>query len=132
MPCRQREEVEVQLYPFSTPALEGTGWSGPGPGRFTPKNETRYSLYKRLGGSQGLSWWVQKISPPQEIEPRTVQAVASRYRDCSMPAADKTVVHHNIEIDIQFTISPVCNQTCTGDDRATPALSHASVHRKYK
>jgi hypothetical protein len=31
-----REEVEVMLYPFSTSALGGSGWSAPRPGRLTP------------------------------------------------------------------------------------------------
>jgi hypothetical protein len=38
----------------------------PRPGRFTP-GKTRYPLYRRLGGPQGRSGRVQKISPPTEI-----------------------------------------------------------------
>jgi len=37
-----------------------------------------YPLYRRLGGTQGRSGRVQKISPPPGIDPRTVQSVASR------------------------------------------------------
>jgi len=45
---------------------------------FTP-GKTRYSLYRRLGGPQGRSGQVRKISPPPGFDPRTVQPVASRY-----------------------------------------------------
>ena len=42
---------------------------------------TRYPLYRRLGGSQGWSGQVRKISPPPRFDPRIVQPVASRYTD---------------------------------------------------
>jgi hypothetical protein len=38
-------------------------------------------LYKRLGGPDGMSGRVQKISPPPGFDPRAVQPVASRYTD---------------------------------------------------
>ena len=47
---------------------------------FTP-GKTRYSLYRRPGGPQGRSGQVQKISPPQGFDPRTIQPIASRYTD---------------------------------------------------
>jgi len=62
-----------------TSALDGGGWSTPHPGRFTPGKQTRYLLYRRLGGPQGRSGQVRKISPPQGFDPRTVQPVASCY-----------------------------------------------------
>ena len=37
--------------------------------------------YRRLGGPQGRSGQVWKISPPPGFDPRTVQPVASRYTD---------------------------------------------------
>ena len=40
------------------------GWLTPRPGRFTPGKETRYPLYRRLGGPQGRCGRVRKISPP--------------------------------------------------------------------
>ena len=49
--------------------------------QFTPGKETRYKLYGRLGGPQGRSGRVRKISPPPEFDPRTEQPVASRYTD---------------------------------------------------
>ena len=39
----------------------------------------RSPFYRRLGGPQGPSVQVRKISPPPEFDPRTVQPVASRY-----------------------------------------------------
>jgi hypothetical protein len=44
-----------------------------------PPGKTRYPLHRRLGGPQGRSGWVRKISPTPGFDPRTVQAVASRY-----------------------------------------------------
>jgi hypothetical protein len=46
-----------------------------------PSEKTRYPFYRRLGGLQGRSGQVQKISPPPGFHPRTVQPVASRYTD---------------------------------------------------
>ena len=46
-----------------------------------PLGKTRYPLYRRLGGPQGRSGQVRKISPPPDFDPRTVQPVASRYTD---------------------------------------------------
>jgi hypothetical protein len=40
------------------------------PGRSLPPGETRYPLYRRLGGPQGRSGQVRKISPPPEFDPR--------------------------------------------------------------
>jgi len=59
----------------------GGGWATPHPGRFTPGKETRYPLYKRLGGSQGRFKRVWKMSTVPEFESRNVQPVASRYND---------------------------------------------------
>jgi len=56
-------------------------WSASRPGRSLPPGKTRYPLYRRLGGPQGRSGQVRKISPPPGFDPRTVQPVASRYTD---------------------------------------------------
>ena len=48
------------------------------PGRFLPPEKTRYQLYRRLGGPQGRSGQVRKISPPLGLDSRTVQPVAIR------------------------------------------------------
>jgi hypothetical protein len=56
-------------------------WSASRPGRTLPPGKTGYPLYRRLGGPQGQSGQVRKISPPPVFDPRTVQPVAqSLYR----------------------------------------------------
>ena len=47
-------------------------------------------MYRRLGGPQGRSGQVRKISPPPGFDPPTVQPLASRYTDCAIPAHTKT------------------------------------------
>ena len=51
-----------------------------------PPEKTRYPLYRRLGGSQGRSGRMRKISSPPGFNPQTVQPVASRYTDWAIPA----------------------------------------------
>ena len=48
-------------------ALNGVGWSAPRLGRCTAGRETQYPLYRALGGPQGRSGRVWKISPPTGI-----------------------------------------------------------------
>jgi hypothetical protein len=52
----------------------GGGWLTPRPGRFIPGKKTRY---RWLGGPQGRSGQLRKISPPPGFESRTVQPVAN-------------------------------------------------------
>jgi hypothetical protein len=66
---------------FLTSALEGGEGSASRPGRTLPPGKTQYPLYRRLGGPQGRSGQVRKISPPPGFDPRTVQPVGSRYTD---------------------------------------------------
>ena len=54
--------------------------------------KTRHPLYRRLGGPQGRSGRVRKISPPPGFHPRTVQPVASRYTDCANPAPQNCII----------------------------------------
>jgi hypothetical protein len=55
--------------------------SGSRPGHSIPPGKTRYSLYRRLGGTQVRSGQVRKISPAPVFDSRTVQPVANRYAD---------------------------------------------------
>ena len=66
---------------FWTSTLEGGEWSASRHGSFLPPGKTRYPLYRRLGGTQGRSGQVRKISPPPGFDPRIVQPVSSRYTD---------------------------------------------------
>jgi len=49
-------------------ALEGGEETASCPGRSLPPGKTRYPLYRRLGGPQGRSGQVRKISPPTGIQ----------------------------------------------------------------
>ena len=46
-----------------------------------PPEKTRYPLYRRLGGPQGQSGRVRKISPTLGFDLRIIQPVASCYTD---------------------------------------------------
>jgi hypothetical protein len=67
-----------------TSALEGVGGQRHAPS-VLPPGKTQYQLYRSLGGPQGRSKWVRKISPPPGFDPRTVQPVAIRYTDYANP-----------------------------------------------
>ena len=45
----QGEQMYRSTLPLNS-ALDGSGWSTARPGRTTPGKETRYPLYRRLGG----------------------------------------------------------------------------------
>jgi hypothetical protein len=65
-----------------------------------PRKDTWYPLYRRLGGPQGRSGQVQKISPPPGLDPLTVQPVASRYTDCARATYKPSVIVIIIIINI--------------------------------
>ena len=75
----------------------------------------RYPLYRRLGGPQGRSGQVWKISPPPGFDPRTVQPVASRYTDYASRPVLKTqtctfiknkILGNHKEYEYQTTLPP--------------------------
>ena len=67
--------------------LGGGGWLRPPPRHFTPGKETRYPLYKRLGGPRGQSGWSEKTSPPPGFIPWTIHPAMSHYTDYAIPAS---------------------------------------------
>jgi len=77
-------------------ALEGGEGSASRPDRSLPPGKTRYPLYRRLGGPQGRSGQVRKVSPPTGSDPRTVQPVASCYIDCATRPTESAVVFRKI------------------------------------
>jgi hypothetical protein len=82
-------KVKVKLtLEQATKALDGGGWTTPRPGRFTTKEDTRYPVYKRLGGPQSQSGRVRTILHPVGFDPLTVKAVVSCYTDRAIPAHD--------------------------------------------
>jgi hypothetical protein len=54
-----------------------------------PPGMTRHPLYRMLSRPQGRSGRVLKISPPPGFDSRTVQLVASRYTDYTIPAHER-------------------------------------------
>jgi hypothetical protein len=64
-----------------TTALEGGEGLASRPGGYLLPEKSRYPLYRRMGGPQGRSEQVRKISAPPGFDPRTVQPVANRYTD---------------------------------------------------
>ena len=54
----------------------GVGGQRQAPAALPPGN-TRYPLYRRLGGPQGRSGRMRKISPPPGFDTRTLKLVAS-------------------------------------------------------
>ena len=71
----------VYLYPFMTTALEGGVGSASCPVHSLPPGKSRYPLHRRMGGPQGRSGQVRKISPPPGFDPRTVKPIAILYTD---------------------------------------------------
>ena len=62
--------------------------STPHPSSLLP-GKTRNPLYRRLGGPQGRSGWVQKMLSPLGFDPWIIQPVVSRYTDYATPAHNK-------------------------------------------
>jgi hypothetical protein len=57
------EGIEVKSYSFLTSALEGSGWSAPRPGRFTPWKD-RVPIVKEAGCAPGPVWTCAKNLAP--------------------------------------------------------------------
>ena len=64
-----------------TAALEGGEGSASCLSRSLRPGKIWYALYRRLGGPQGRSGQVRKISPPPGFDPWTIQPVASGYTE---------------------------------------------------
>jgi hypothetical protein len=75
--CTDPRRQVAQPTKFGT-ALDGGRRSTPRTSRLTPGKETRYSLCRRMCGSQSMSGWVRKIWPVPGFDPRTVQPVGNR------------------------------------------------------
>jgi len=82
---RAQRWIILQLHSFFNLDARRGGWSTPRPTAL-PLGKTRYSSYRRLGGYQGRSEQVRKISPPPEFDPWAVQHVASHYTDWAITA----------------------------------------------
>ena len=88
---------------------------------------TRYPLYRRLGGPQGRSGRVRKISSPPEFSPRTVCLVASHYTDCAIPACNNNNnnnnnnIYTNSHLPVTFMDNIGCIFSCLTDKRLPSA-----------
>ena len=60
-------------------------WSAARAGRTLPLENSRYPLYRRLGGSQGQSGRVENLAPPG-FDPLTVKPVTQSLYRLSYPA----------------------------------------------
>ena len=67
-----------------TSTLDGVGGQRHDPVTL-PSGKTQYPLCRRHGGPHSLSGQVRKISPPTGFDTRTVQPIASRYTDWTIP-----------------------------------------------
>jgi len=63
-----------------TTAVEGSEWLAACPGRSLLPGKTRYPFYRRLGGPQGRSGQVRKISPHRNSIPDCPTRSQSLYR----------------------------------------------------
>ena len=97
-PLRPRGWVEVQPYPFMTSVLDWVVGGQHHASAALPHGKTRCPLYRRLGGPQGRSGRVRKISPPPGFHHRTVQHVASRYTDWAIAAFAAPQRAHKISL----------------------------------
>ena len=75
--------------------LDGVGSQRQTPAALPP-GKTGYPLYRKVGGAQGQSGRVWKISPPPGFDPWTVQPVASHYTDWAIPAHEVHCTKVNI------------------------------------
>jgi len=80
-----------------------------------PPRKTRYPSYRRLGGPQGRSGRVRKISPPPGFDPRTVLPVESLCTDYAIQAPygkrplgiSRCLWEEKIRTDLQLWYAPV-------------------------
>jgi hypothetical protein len=76
----------------------GVGGQCHTPATLPQGKETWYPLYKRLGGPQGRSGWLQKISLLLGFSPQTVQSIVNHFTDYAIQTPDdfmnELLFHH--------------------------------------
>jgi hypothetical protein len=109
------------------------GWLAPRPGRFTPGKETRYPFYSRLGGPQGRSGRLRKISPPPGFDPPTVQPVASHYTDWAIPArhVTSTYIYDSPHIDSRLESSNIPSVATVKTESLNNGMLFYTVPKQY-
>jgi len=93
-----------------TSALEGGERSVSRPSHTLPLGKTRYPLYRRLGGPQGRSGEVRKISPPPGFDPQTIQPIGSCYTMLPGPQLKHIAQYYvTLKCCVGLCILVVCN-----------------------
>jgi hypothetical protein len=64
-----------------------------------------------IGGPQGRSGRMWKISPPPGFDPRTVQAVTSRYNDCVIAALSYKIMNLYVVTHARVNMWAFCMQS---------------------
>jgi hypothetical protein len=104
--------IGIALLCFETSALEEDEGSASRPGRLQPPEKARCPLYRRLGGPQGRSGQVQKISPLHGFDPWTVQPVDSRYTDwATRPTTNAIILQYSFHPSLISTTLGTCLRT---------------------
>jgi len=85
-------------------ALEGGEGSASRAGHTLPLGKTQYPLYRRLGGPQGHSGPVRKISPPPGFDPRTIQLIGSHYTNYTAQLPEDGITGRKLEDNIKMTL----------------------------
>ena len=102
-----RESRGIALLYFLPRHQKGVRGQRPRTGRILPPGKTRYPLYRRLGGPQGRSGQVRKISHPPGFDPRTLHHVGSRYTDYATRPT-------TLQLTIRKCLQSVELMRCTG------------------
>jgi hypothetical protein len=85
-PCNQQRHtggVKVLFYFFFNLGACCGGWFKLRPGRFTPRKETLYLFYRRLGG-RGIVWNFAKSLPPPGFDLRTFHPLPDCYTNSAI------------------------------------------------
>jgi hypothetical protein len=69
---------------------------------FTPREDTRYPLYRRPGGPHDRSGPVRKTLLSPGFDPQTTHAVASRYTDYCHPPHTSSPLGTNVFLDTLY------------------------------
>jgi hypothetical protein len=109
---RTGHEVPKEEYRYSytlslTFVLDEVGGQRQAPAALPP-GKTPYPLYMRLGGLQGWSGRMQKISTPPGFDPRTVQPVSSRYTEKYRCVSKFTMKHASLSKGNQQPFGILC------------------------
>ena len=111
-----------------TAALEEGEWSAARLGRTLPPGKTRYPIYTRFGGPQGLSGRAENLVPTG-IRSRTLQPVVSRYTDwATRPTKSRTYLGRNWRKVFEFcsVLSIGINSSLKVELKLSPTLTSSS------